>query len=169
MNKQEAAEYLEISVRTLESHMAKGNINFGHLRGKTRPTVDFKEEDLQRFKADLETPVIRVSQIPAESREKSLARLDEDQPTGKNGVLAIAAQDFPALVAAIRNIPQNPAEVPISEKMALTLPEAAEISGFSEHAIRRAIKSGEIKVCRSGRSHKVSPDDLKAWTQKQFT
>ncbi|BAY66913.1 hypothetical protein NIES22_70570 (plasmid) [Calothrix brevissima NIES-22] len=41
MNKQEAADYLGVSVRTLERYVQPGKISVKYEKGKTRPTANF--------------------------------------------------------------------------------------------------------------------------------
>jgi predicted site-specific integrase-resolvase len=41
MNKQEAAEFLGVSVRALERYVQQGKISVRYEKGKTRPTANF--------------------------------------------------------------------------------------------------------------------------------
>jgi len=49
MNKQEAAEFLGIGVRSLERYMSQGRIAYTRQRGKTGEVVVFEDSELQRF------------------------------------------------------------------------------------------------------------------------
>ena len=53
MNKQEAAEYLGVSVRALERYVQQGRIGGHYEKGKTRPTLVFDAAELEAFKTEL--------------------------------------------------------------------------------------------------------------------
>ncbi len=53
MNKQEAAEFLGVSVRALERYVQQGRIGGHYEKGKTRPTLVFDAAELEKFKDEL--------------------------------------------------------------------------------------------------------------------
>ena len=55
MEKQEAAEYLGVSTRTLERLTASGRIKKGRALRKTRPVAVYDDMDLERLKSELES------------------------------------------------------------------------------------------------------------------
>ena len=86
MNKQEAAEFLGVSVRALERYVQQGRIGGRYEKGKTRPTLVFDRAELEAFKAELEQklykPVIETSNADnTASSDKALTRLSETSPT----------------------------------------------------------------------------------------
>lgn len=91
MNKEEAAEFLGVSVRALERYVQQGRIGCRYEKGKTRPTLVFDKAELEKFKAELEQklyrPVVESSNPdnPATS-DKGLARLSENSPTQPESV-----------------------------------------------------------------------------------
>ena len=60
MNKNDAAEFLEVSIRTLENYVGANRINVRYVKGKTRPVADFDPEELARFKEKMSSPISRV-------------------------------------------------------------------------------------------------------------
>ena len=75
MNKREAAEFLGVSVRTLERFVSAGRLRAGRAPGKTRPIVAFQQEELQRLKDEL-----------GEQQEaKPFRRLNTDAPQDSIG------------------------------------------------------------------------------------
>lgn len=54
MKKRDAAEYLGVSVRTLERFVSAGRLKAGRAPGKTRPVVTFQKEELEKLKAEIE-------------------------------------------------------------------------------------------------------------------
>ncbi|MBD2609641.1 helix-turn-helix domain-containing protein, partial [Scytonema hofmannii FACHB-248] len=77
MNKQSAADFLGVSVRALERYVQQGRIGVKYEKGKTRPTANFDQTELEAFKEELNQPTVK----PAfESRQIAT----EQQPqTGK--------------------------------------------------------------------------------------
>lgn len=55
MNKTDAANYLGIRVRSLECHTSHQRIAAQRVKGRTGLTLDYAPEELERFKAELET------------------------------------------------------------------------------------------------------------------
>ena len=55
MEKQEAAEYLGVSTRTLERLTASGRLKKGRALRKTRPVSVYDDKELERLKAELES------------------------------------------------------------------------------------------------------------------
>lgn len=79
MEKQEAAQFLGVSVRTLERFCAAGRLTKGRARKKTRPVVTFDREQLETLKAELETvrPVEAMRQKAVEKPRDAIGfRLD---------------------------------------------------------------------------------------------
>jgi predicted site-specific integrase-resolvase len=53
MNKQEAADFLGVSIRALERYVQHQRISVKYEKGKTRPTANFDPVELEAFKAEL--------------------------------------------------------------------------------------------------------------------
>jgi predicted site-specific integrase-resolvase len=49
MNKQQAAEFLGVSIRALERYVQQGRINVKYEKGKTRPTANLNKENWKPF------------------------------------------------------------------------------------------------------------------------
>ncbi|BAZ69153.1 hypothetical protein NIES4106_39240 [Fischerella sp. NIES-4106] len=75
MNKQQAAEFLGVSVRALERYVQQGRISVKYEKGRTRPTANFNQSELEAFKAELNQPTIKPAveprQIATEQYESS--------------------------------------------------------------------------------------------------
>lgn len=52
MRKEDAAEFLGVSTRTVERLAAEGRLRFKREKGKTKPIVVFDERDLERIKKE---------------------------------------------------------------------------------------------------------------------
>jgi excisionase family DNA binding protein len=74
MNKQEAAEFLGVSVRTLERFVHQGKISVRYEKGKTRPTANFDETELAAFKEELNQPSYKPA---VETRQNTTGKHEE--------------------------------------------------------------------------------------------
>jgi hypothetical protein len=144
MNKQETADALGITTRTLERHMKAARITFTMRTGRTGKEAFFDPAEVERFKAELSgAPVspalVREEATSPDKPRQSLARLED----------GVAAQNFVALLTggvreAMREIVS---ELSISESLPpapsvwLTIQEASEWLGLPRKAIERALRA----------------------------
>lgn len=70
MEKQEAADFLGVSVRTVERLAAQGRLTKGRARRKTRPVVVFDRTQLETLKEDLQSANRRIAVTPNGDRPK---------------------------------------------------------------------------------------------------
>lgn len=103
---------------------------------------------------------------------RALARLGAGFPQGdaksvSATVFAMDAETVRSLVMGAANAIGNERLRP-SEKLLLSLPEAAIYTGLAERLLRGAIKSGELPARKIGRALRVRPQDLKHWIDTQF-
>lgn len=79
MDRKEAAEYLGVSLRTLDRLAAEGRIRKGRALKKTRPIVVFEESDLEALKSELSEVSNRhevFRRLNAPAKETIAFRLD---------------------------------------------------------------------------------------------
>lgn len=55
MNKQQAAEFLGVSIRALERYTQQGKVSVRYQQGKTRPVAVYDEQELKAFKKELQS------------------------------------------------------------------------------------------------------------------
>ena len=81
LNKQQAAEFLGVNVRTLERYTQEGKIGSRYEKGKTRSVVVYDEEELRAFKAAQETktykPAVDPTPTNPDSDEAALSKFVE--------------------------------------------------------------------------------------------
>jgi excisionase family DNA binding protein len=184
MNKEEAANYLGCSVRALERYTQKGRIAAAYVKGKTRPTVEYREEDLRTFKIELDAEL--YPQRPAVEKQVSdnganlahnpaaLATLGNIAPQSdvREFVGMIVRESVKESVSAALEVTAGakiaPSAVPISEKLMLSLKEAAALAGISRDRLLTAIEAGGLKASKDtlGRGWRVKRDDLDAYVKK---
>jgi excisionase family DNA binding protein len=167
MNKQEAAEYLGISVRTLQRLTAQGEISAGEVRGKTGMVTDYAKEELDRFKQEEE----RKAQDATRYVRPHVTPVTPDNATPAQTALALGrAGNSPALVELITALEQAHAArtqpVPVFEKLTLSLAEASQLSGLSRNHLRQAIEEKKLKARIIGRGWRVKREDLEAYVKK---
>jgi excisionase family DNA binding protein len=173
MNKQDAAEYLNISVRTLQRLTTDGKISVGEVRGRTGLVTDYTTEDLDHYKqAEREanprakdaTRYVRPHVIPPDtaltSSSEALQRAGSEQGMamlGKAIADALQAHQTPAIAAS---------DVPLRDKMTLSFKEAAKLSGVPVSHLRAAHTEGSLRGGKIGRGVRVKRDDLEAYVKK---
>jgi excisionase family DNA binding protein len=144
MNKQEAADFLGVSVRQIERYVSDNQIGVRYEKGRTKPTPVFDEGELRRFKEALERPVHRPA-VHRMENDSTVIATQSDGGMSQVSALEIVSQMFQSLHA---NQSAAPPIVNVSDKLMLTVKEAATYSGVGEGAIDAAIKGGGLKAHR---------------------
>jgi excisionase family DNA binding protein len=173
MNKQEAADYLNISVRTLQRLTADGAIIAGMVKGKTGLVTDYTKDDLDAYKKRAAEPqqrddtrYVKPHVIPSDTPSHALQRA-----ANVEGMQAFASMVADALAGAQTRGNGHADAVPLadlSHKMTLSFPEAARLSGVPESHLRSAYAEGKLRGAKIGRGVRVSPDALKAYVEQRM-
>lgn len=177
MNKQQAADYLGVSVRALERYVQQGKISVKYEKGKTRPTANFDHTELEAFKAELNQPTIKPAfesrQIATEQQSDTgklthtageIARFDEVSSFGEIGVI----EKLSGIIEALLGKADTQPIVPIADKLLLTIAEAQALTGLSREFLRDAITAGNLKAKVIGKSWRVKRSDLEQYVDKLF-
>jgi excisionase family DNA binding protein len=177
MNKQEAADYLGVSVRALERYVQQGKISVKYEKGKTRPTANFDATELEIFKAELNQPTIKPAfesrQIATEPQSDTgklthttgeIARFDEVSGFGEIGVI----DKLSGIIESLLGKGDTQPLVPIADKLLLTIAEAQALTGLSREFLRDAITAGDLKAKVIGKSWRVKRSDLEQYVDKLF-
>ncbi|MBD2255646.1 helix-turn-helix domain-containing protein [Nostoc parmelioides] len=180
MNKQEAAEFLGVSVRALERYVQQGRISVKYEKGKTRPTANFDPAELEAFKAELNQPTIKPSvearQIATNQQLQTanityqsgeITRFDEVDEISEFGEIG-AIEKLSSIIELLLGKGDNQPIVPIADKLLLTLPESQALTGLSKEVLRGAITSGELKAKVIGKSWRIKRTDLEAYIDQLF-
>jgi excisionase family DNA binding protein len=179
MNKQEAAEFLNVSVRAVERYTQQGRLSVTYARGRTRPVAEYRAAELEALRAEIQANLYH--QRPAHEKTNPA---NPEQPSEIGGVSPSQAlqrqaseQGIAILSAAIRDalggeyaarngLSDKPSIADLSHKLTLSLPEAARVSGLSANHLRGAIHDGKLKAKIVGRGWKVKPEELRAYVGK---
>ena len=192
MRKDEAAQFLGISTRTLELYTKQGRIGGHYEKGKTRPVLVYEEAEVKRLKDELanqnyahrpivERAVIDSGHTPGTNGDArfntspSRSALFSSEPTSSasDASLALSSPMPPqmehllsALAALSTARPQiAQAEVPIQHKLFLSLDEAQALTGLSRGVLREAIKTNELPAKIIGRGWRIRRTDLDTFAQ----
>lgn len=126
MNKNSAAEFLGVSLRSLERYVRDKRIAVTYIDG----SPDFTEEELTRFKSLKQEPIYRAALMPNSNNAMTQVVAPEYLGEGLGYIEAIASHYE---LSAIR------------QKLLLTLTEAAKISGLSKAYLNANILAGYLR------------------------
>jgi excisionase family DNA binding protein len=171
MNKKEAADYLGITTRALEYHQQHAKdlkLVLRYEKGKTGDVAIYDEGELRKLKAKLDarrTPRPAVVTDTSESPEgepRSLARLTDVAPG------ALLERLTAALEHNRQRINLEPTITDLSNKLTLSLAEAAQLSGVSRNHLREAIGKGKLKARIIGRGWRIKRAALDAYVAEEL-
>ena len=167
MNKQEAAEFLGVSVRALERYLQQGRIGGHYEKGKTRPTLVFDAASLEAFKAELEQKLYRPAVEPTnpDNPDTALARLSSSESVQSE---TTESERLAALIDALLEHQSSRTSTPAHYKLLLTLSEAQELTGLSRSILREAIAQGSLKAKIIGKTWRIKYTDLERYVEKLF-
>ena len=162
LNKQQAAEFLGVTVRTLERYTQEGKIGGRYEKGKTRTVLVYDSEELRAFKTDLETKTYKptVDSTPT-NPDKDGAELSRFVEGTQQLHLLEGLNHLADVLKAIREEQEvDRLTVPIHHKLTLSLAEASALSGISRQRLRAAIKDGTLEAHHIGKGYRVKRTDL---------
>ena len=142
--KSQAAAFLQVSEKTIERLARKGEIRRDtRKRPGVRPSPVYSPEDLDRVK-NAQVPQVVVMPPQAEA--------------GSVPALAPRAVELPSFLQSLVNGP----DVPLRDKLFLSVKEATRFSGLPESTIRRLLRSGKLPGVKAGgwRIRRVDLEEL---------
>ena len=181
MNKIEASEFLGVGVRSLERYTTKNRIAARYEKGKTGKTLVYDRDELERFKAELESathlPTVEAAGAPTNRMETPIS---PSSATPANGLARVGAGNdiglailqalsqlqpaAPALAAPAE--PHGVPSLPVSQKLMLTLDEAQVYSGLSRANLMDAIHAETLRAQKIGRGWKIKRRDLESYVKE---
>ena len=191
MTKKEAADFLGISPRTLERAVSNNRIAARYEKGKTSDVLVFDEAELERYKAEQDSPThlptveraadaATLTQAPTNRMEtptnfansdNALATFGELPDAGANGMAMALLQALSQLqpggvtggVAASSE--SGPPQTPPAQKLLLSLAEAQSYSGLSRANLMDAIHEETLAAQKIGRGWKIKRRDLESYVE----
>ena len=166
MNKTEAAEYLEVSKRSINRYISDGQLKATYVRSKTGPQIELDDEEVRRLKEELEMPVHRSVVTNQRDIRESVSSADETSLSKVVTSLQSLAQ-ISEIALAMEAIALHYTNTHLRQKMLLTIPEAVMVSGVSKAGLRRSLTTGELPAIKEGGRWKVRPEDLRDFVCKK--
>ena len=171
MNKQEAAEFLGVSVRALERYVQQGRIGVTYSKGKTRPTANFDPQELEEFKEELNQPTIKPAvesrQISTEPQLKTGKLVHQGDELAEFGDIRVIDK-LSSIIESLLGRSETQPTVPVADKLLLTQTEAQLLTGLSKEFLRDAINDGTLKAKLIGRSWRIKRSDLEEFVAGLF-
>jgi excisionase family DNA binding protein len=166
MNKKEVAEYLGISERGVQRAAERGELSVRMERGRRGDVAVYDPDEVRHLKAkrDAERATMRPAVIPVDADEHTAAPVNSNGQG--NAQLALISGGGEVLTMLIRETVAATVEAVHTSPVLLTLVEAAQVTGLSADALRRAIKAGALDGRKIGRGYKVRPADARAYAVK---
>ncbi len=157
MTKAEAAEYLGVTIRSIEGYATKGRLTPAKAKGSRGDITVYDEREIEKLKQEREEVVfVPHSQQP---QKQSLAL--------SNMHRLPAVQQMAELVKLLDGArAHHPSIRDLAAKPILKLDEACELTGLSRRTLREAIDAGKLKAQIIGRAWRVKRDDLDAFIKK---
>jgi excisionase family DNA binding protein len=156
MNKEQAAQELKISVRSLQRLVQSKKISVIYKRGVSgKQEAIFNPEEIENYKRGRDAETIKPS--VATTGDTALARSGVT-----TGDTALARN----VIETIFNVIGQKPTVAIADKPLLKLDEASALTGLSRHFLRQSIEDGKLKGRIIGRGFRVKRDDLNEFIKK---
>jgi excisionase family DNA binding protein len=176
MNKKEAAEFLELSEKTVERYKSSGKLSARMKRivgadGKSRKVLDFNQSDLDRLKRELSGNVVFPELTDGHAQTETQTDTDRqtqlDSANFANNELLTVGQTqtvnlFEVIFKSLETISErNLRASDRFQKLMLTVDEAAAVSGLPKVFLDRAIKKdGALKATKIGGRYRIKRQDL---------
>jgi excisionase family DNA binding protein len=175
MTKTEAAEFLQIGVRTLERYTSSGRLAAQRVKMARGFALDYDPAELQRFKVALDAEIEAQTQSAPHSPDgaQTATEVQKDNQLATVAInpatLATDGNNGAAIVAAI--VAQTVKELEaqrlpgIETKLVLTIVECQQLTGFSRAFIRDAIEDKSLTARQIGKAWRIKRADLEKWVK----
>ena len=179
LDKKQAAEYLQVTTRSLERYTNEGRISVRYEQSPNGEIAMFDPEELKKFKTDKQTSRIKPtvepdrphdrpsnpqSQITRSSQPQTeLYNPSQETNFGLATLIAPLGALFNNLTKAIDNHGSRVTTTELRSKLLLTLDEAQTITGLSRDILQDAIKAGQLPSKMMGKAHRIKTQDLERY------
>jgi excisionase family DNA binding protein len=169
MTKQQAADYLGVTIRSIEAYAAKGKLTPMRAKGTRGDITVYNEEELARLKQEREQAsyVPNFAALAPRPQQQAIA----PQPPSFDWTSWLLTrlsdpQFMDAIGKLVEVIAKHSAATKTADRLALTLKEASDLSGLSTTTLRNDIHSGELKAKIIGRGWKIRRADLDSYMSR---
>lgn len=164
MNKKQAAEYLGLSIKSLERYTTQKRITVRYVKGAHGKEADYNQDDLDKLKTEIEANSLPEVAPAIEAKGTTTLATTPNAPYTPNheSNLVLSTDKFDKFLSLLEMMGIRTMN---KEKLLLTVDEASLFTGASAGAIKKAIKNGELKKIRLGKAVQVKRADLEAWVK----
>jgi excisionase family DNA binding protein len=157
LTKQQAAEYLGISTRTLMREVSSGRLTVRYEPGATSEVAMFDEQELENLKNERQVPKVKPTVVQSGS--------DLVDQTSTNQITQTSGGFLAPLIAPFRDFSERLFSSPalLQGKMLVTLNEAQIITGLSRDTLMTAIKNGELESRIMGKAYRIKRKELERY------
>lgn len=157
MTQKEVAEYLGIASRTVQRYAEQGKLHCTYEPGPTgghRPVYD--RDEVEKFKKQIDS---------GNGNGGAPVGLSVRRPGGAS--VEDLVQSVQAALLRVESLPRlTVMQIRTTEKLTLTIAEAAELSGLARGFLREAIAKGKLKGIRgAGRGFRIKRSDLETFVR----
>ena len=92
MTESEATNYLHLTARTLRNYRRSGKLPYREVPGKTRPIIEYRQDDIDRLKAELQKQ--RQRSLKPKTVAPALPRVTFGLPPGELSELTAEAKKY---------------------------------------------------------------------------
>ena len=180
LDKKQAAEYLQVTTRSLERYTNEGRISVRYEQSPNGEIAMFDPEELKKFKTDKQTSRIKPtvepdrpqhdrpsnpqSQITRSSQPQTeLYNPPQETNFGLATLIAPLGVLFNNLTKAIDNHSSRVTTTELRSKLLLTLNEAQLVTGLSRDSLMEAIDNGELPSKIIGKARRIKTQDLERY------
>ena len=180
LDKKQAAEYLQVTTRSLERYTNEGRISVRYEQSPNGEIAMFDPEELKKFKTDKQTSRIKPTVEPDQPQhdrpstpQSQITRSSQPQTESYNPpqeanfglatLIAPLGALFNNLTKAIDNHGSRVTTTELRSKLLLTLDEAQTITGLSRDILQDAIKAGQLPSKMMGKAHRIKTQDLERY------
>jgi excisionase family DNA binding protein len=180
LTKQQAAEQLGVTTRTLERHVKDGKLSVRYQPSPNGEIALFDPEEIENLRQGRETirikPRVEIdppttpdsprqpTQIATTSRinDRLIEPQQPETSLGFNTIIAPLAALFGNLTRAIDNHGSRVSATELRSKL-LTLDEAQIVTGLSRDILQEAIRNGELPSKIMGKAYRIKTQDLEQY------
>ena len=146
MNKKQAAEFLNVSEKTIERAVKSNQLAASYVKGSHGKTPVFEQAELERYKAERDT-ILHNPSIVATPEQTTPAFVSNELATTKDTSTDNRQSNVASFADALADALSRRAQtVSLTDKLTLSITDAANLSGLSKTLLRTAIKDGKLKT-----------------------
>jgi predicted DNA-binding transcriptional regulator AlpA len=159
MDRKTVALTLGCSEKTVSRYVASGRLPDVRKNG----ALDIDEADVMKLKAQLETPVLTAREVETGRDISAIVAVPKRREVNHSSALAIWDRG-----AGRTETGRDRPFVPTSDKLLLSLDEAAALTGLSAARLRLAIGEEKLVARKVGRAWKMRRGDVERFVDSIF-